>query len=137
MAEQKGPPETDRTANERGLTQQETTGSGSISISGDVIASIAGLAAAEVEGITTPRGGQFHKGEAAKRQVEIVIEGNEVRVAAEIGLVYGYRVKTVAQELQERIKASVERMTGLEVSSVDVAVTRLLFPEDSESAAES
>ncbi len=127
MAEKKG-----STEREEDLTQEVTAGSGAISISKDVIATIAGLAAAEVEGVTPPRGGQFRKGEAAKRQVETVIDGGEVKVSIRVAMVYGHQVKNVAQELQERIKADVERMTGLQVRSVDVELTRLLFPEEGE-----
>ncbi len=124
------PENEERTEQEEERTPKETPGGGAISVSGDVIASIAGLAAAEVEGITPPRGGQFRKGEAAKRNVETVIEGGEVRIFIKAALIYGYQVKHVAQDLQERIKANVERMTGLNVSSVDVEISRLLFPED-------
>lgn len=131
MAERKGRPE-----QEEDLTQEVTTGSGAVSISKDVIATIAGLAAAEVDGVTPPRGGQFRKGEAAKRQVETVIDGGEVKVAIKVAIVYGYSVRQVAQDLQERVKAEVERMTGLQVRSVDVEVSRLLFPEDGEQSEE-
>ncbi|MFO8033823.1 MAG: Asp23/Gls24 family envelope stress response protein [Candidatus Bipolaricaulota bacterium] len=133
MAERKEHPET-----EEEFTQEVASGSGAISISRDVIATIAGLAAAEVEGVTTPRGGQLRKrkGEAAKRQVETAIDGGEVKVAIKVGIVYGYQVSTVAQELQERVKAEIERMTGLQVRSVDVEVTRLLFPEEGEQTEE-
>ncbi len=130
MAERKE--HTEHTEKEEELTQEVVAGSGAISISKDVIATIAGLAAAEVEGVTPPRGGQFRKGEAAKRQVETVIDGGEVKVAIRVAIVYGYAVSNVAQELQERVKADVERMTGLQVRSVDVEVTRLLFPEEGE-----
>ncbi len=124
-------PENDeRTSEEEERTPQTTPGGGAISVSGDVIASIAGLAAAEVEGITPPRGGQFRKGEAAKRNVETIIDGGEVRIFIKAALIYGYKVAQVAQELQERIKANVERMTGLNVNSVDVELVRVLFPED-------
>ncbi len=129
MAERKG-----NTEREEDLTQEVTTGSGAISISRDVIATIAGLAAAEVEGITSPRGMQLRKrkGEAAKRQVETVIDGGEVKVAIKVAVIYGYQVKSVVQELQEKVKAEIERMTGLQVRSVDVEITRLLFPEEGE-----
>ncbi len=102
MAERK-----ERTEKEEDLTQEVAAGNGAISISKDVIATIAGLGAAEVEGVTPPRGGQFRKGEAAKRQVETVIDGGEVKVAIRVAIVYGYAVKSVAQELQERVKADV------------------------------
>ncbi len=109
---------------------------GKISISKEVITSIAGLAAAEVEGLAPPKGGEFPKGENVKRFVETEVGEGEVKVSIKVAVVYGYPVKDVAQKLQEKVKNEVERMTGLRVSAVNVEVTRLIFPEEEEKPAE-
>lgn len=109
---------------------------GKISISKEVITSIAGLAAAEVEGLAPPKGGDFPKGEGVKRFVETEVGEGEVKVNIKVAVKYGYPVKDVAQKLQEKVKTEVERMTGLRVSSVNVEVTRLIFPEEEEKPAE-
>ncbi|NOX44134.1 MAG: Asp23/Gls24 family envelope stress response protein [Caldiserica bacterium] len=98
---------------------------GKISISKEVITSIAGLAAAEVEGLAPPKGGEFPKGENVKRFVETEVGEGEVRVSIKVAVIYGYPVKDVAQRLQEKVKNEVERMTGLRVSAVNVEVTHL------------
>ncbi|MGY4707247.1 Asp23/Gls24 family envelope stress response protein [Candidatus Bipolaricaulota sp. J31] len=109
---------------------------GKISISKEVITSIAGLAAAEVEGLAPPKGGEFPKGENVKRFVETEVGEGEVKVSIKVAVKYGYPVKDVAQKLQEKVKNEVERMTGLRVSAVNVEVTRLIFPEEEEKPAE-
>ena len=109
---------------------------GKISISKEVITSIAGLAAAEVEGLAPPKGGEFPRGENVKRFVETEVGEGEVKVSIKVAVKYGYPVKDVAQRLQEKVKNEVERMTGLRVSAVNVEVTRLIFPEEEEKPAE-
>lgn len=114
--------------NEKGLTHETEVEEGKISISKEVITSIAGLAATEVEGIAPPRGEDFPKGDAVRRFVETDVGEGEVRVNVKVGIRYGYPVKEVAQKLQEKVKTEVEKMTGLRVSAVNVEVTRLVFP---------
>ncbi|MGC9529288.1 MAG: Asp23/Gls24 family envelope stress response protein [Candidatus Bipolaricaulaceae bacterium] len=103
---------------------------GKVSISKDVIATIAGIAAADVKGIASPRGGAFPKGEAARRLVETELAEGRVRISVKASVVYGHPVRDVAQQLQERIKSEVEKMTALPVDAVDVEITRVVFPEE-------
>jgi uncharacterized alkaline shock family protein YloU len=103
---------------------------GKVSISRDVIATIAGLAAAEVEGIAPPKGEAFPRGEAARKLVETHLADGRVRIAIKVSVIYGHPVHEVAQKLQERIKEEIEKMTALPVEAVDVEVTRVVFPEE-------
>jgi len=59
MAERKG--RAGKPDREDELTQEITEGTGAVSISKDVITTIAGLAAAEIEGVMPPKGGAFKK----------------------------------------------------------------------------
>ncbi len=116
--------------NEEEFAPEAQVEEGKISISKEVVTSIAGLAATEVEGIVPPRGEEFPKGEAVKRFVDTEVGEGEVRIRLKVGVKYGYPVREVAQKLQERVKGEIEKMTGLRVSAVDVEVTRLAFPEE-------
>ncbi len=118
------------TNNEEEFAPEAQIEEGKISISKEVVTSIAGLAAMEVEGIVPPRGEEFPKGEAVKRFVDTEVGEGEVRIRVKVGVKYGYPVREVAQKLQERVKGEIEKMTGLQVSAVDVEVTRLAFPEE-------
>lgn len=54
------------------------------------------------------------------------------RVKAELALVieYGYNIPVVSQKVQERVKTTVENMTGLEVSDVDVRIAGVNMIKD-------
>jgi len=54
-----------------------------------------------------------------------------------ISALYGHALRAVAEELQERIKADVERMTGLTVRTVDVEIVRLVFADEADEGLES
>ena len=102
-----------------------------ITISNDVVATIAGIAAAEVPGVAAMSGGignilgrkQLSKG----IKVEIVDE----KVVVDIALVveYGRVIPEVAVALQNNVKASIVAMTGLEVEAINVNVQGIALPE--------
>ncbi len=108
----------------------ESPDEGKISISRDVIATIAGLAAADVAGVAPPKGGTMPRGEAVRRLVEVEVAEGRVKLALKVGVLYGHAVQEVAQELQTRVKTEVEKMTALPVDEVDVEVVRVVFPEE-------
>lgn len=103
---------------------------GEISISRDVIATIAGLAAGDVEGVAPPKGGTMPRGEAVRRLVDVDLADGRVRLTLRLGVLYGHPVQEVSQRLQSRVKAEVEKMTALPVDEVNVEVVRLVFPEE-------
>lgn len=119
-------------ANKEELIPEAAPTEGKVSISKDVIATIAGLAVTEVEGIAPPKGGEFPKGEAARRLVETELAEGKAKISLKVAVLYGYPIQQVAQKLQEKVKAEVERMTALPVQAVDVEVSRVVFPEESE-----
>jgi uncharacterized alkaline shock family protein YloU len=104
----------------------------SVGISKDVVTSIAGIAVSEVDGIANLRSGDsvFRRGEGMKRYVDTTVEGDVVTVTVRIAVLYGNPIHKVAKQVQTRIKAEIERMTGLKVSAVNVDVQRLAEPED-------
>lgn len=104
--------------------------SGRINIAKDVISTIAALAAAEIPGVLAPTGEAFPRDPAARRHVDTELLGGRVRLSLRIAVEYGRVVPAVVQELQEKVKAEVERMTALPVEAVDVEVTRVVFPKE-------
>jgi uncharacterized alkaline shock family protein YloU len=111
---------------------------GNVGISRDVVTAIAGIAASEIDGIANLRAGDstFRRGEGMKRFVDTTVEGDVVTVTVRITVLYGNPIHKVAKQVQTRIKAEIERMTGLRVSAVNVDVQRLVEsdqePEESE-----
>lgn len=109
------------------------TDKGSVGISKDVVTSIAGIAISEIVGIANLRAGDgaFRRGEGMKRYVDTTVEGDSVSVTVRITVVYGNPIHKVAKQVQTRIKAEIEKMTGLRVDSVNVDVQKLVDVDDS------
>ena len=111
---------------------------GSIRISDEVVATIAGLAATEVDGVAGMSGGMagnFAIGlsEALGRKnlgKGIKVEVGEEEASLDIFVIvdFGVRIPDVAWEVQENVKKVVEKMTGLKVSKVNIHVQGVLFP---------
>ena len=101
---------------------------GNVGISKDVVTAIAGIAISEIDGIANLRPGDsaFRRGEGMKRYVDTNVEGDSVSVTVRITALYGNPIHKVAKQVQTRIKAEIERMTGLRVDAVNVDVQRLV-----------
>ena len=105
--------------------QQE---SGVVRISDEVIASIAGIAATEVEGIARLTGNitneMFSKigMNVLSKGVRIAVSDNQVSIDLNCEMVYGSSIPEVSKKVQDKVKQSVENMTGLEVTKVNVYV---------------
>ena len=101
---------------------------GSIRIADDVIATIAGLAATEVEGVASMSGNMTNE-IVAKFGVKNLTKGVVVEVADKmvnvklnLALRYGYSIPKTTAEVQERVQNAIENMTELTVSCVDIRI---------------
>ena len=107
---------------------QEDEDLGTVKIADDVVAMIAGLAATEVEGVAA-MAGNITNDLMSKMGVKNLAKGVKVevlgkRVRAELALIveYGYNIPAVSQRVQDRVKSTIESMTGLEFSDVDIRI---------------
>lgn len=111
----------------------ERTDLGNIQIAPEVITVIAGLATIEVEGVAGMSGG--FAGDIAEllgrknlsKGVKVEVGQREAAVDVNIIVVYGHRIPTVADEIQQNVKRSIETMTGLHVVEVNVHVHDVHF----------
>lgn len=100
-----------------------------IQISNDVVAVIAGMAVAEVPGVAEMAGG-FAGGisevlsgkKNMAKGIKVDIQEKEVKIDVNIIVEYGSRIPDIAFEIQKRVKKSVENMTGLVATEVNVHV---------------
>lgn len=53
-----------------------------------------------------------------------------VTVSLALNLKYGYSIKTITGKVQEKVKAAIENMTGLEVADVNIRVAGVEIPEE-------
>ena len=113
----------------------------SIQISDDVIAVIAGMAVAEVPGVADMAGG-FAGGisevlsgkKNMAKGIKVDVLGEEVKIDVNIIVDYGTRIPDVAFEIQKRVKKSIENMTGLKATEVNVHVQGVLTEQDKKEA---
>lgn len=129
--------------------QLDANGNGSVVFATDVIATIAGLAATEVEGVASMAGTAgsssladifTRKNQSSKsltKGVRVDLgENNAVTIHLTIVVDYGSPIPEVAGNIQENVKKAIETMSGLTVSSVDVHVQGVSFEREQRSAAE-
>lgn len=104
-----------------------------ILISPEVIASIAGVAIASIDGVETTQGAFFDSipdllkaKEKASKGIKVELSGSKVNIYTNILAEYGRRIPDLAFEVQKRVKENVENMTGLDVKEVNVNVQGLI-----------
>lgn len=101
---------------------------GTIKISEDVVASIAAIAAGETDGVSslctslTTDIAVFLGKKSLSKGVKIVFQGELVAVDVSFLANYGCSVLDVAKKVQTQVKSSVESMTGLRTSMVNVHI---------------
>ena len=101
---------------------------GSVQIADEVVAVIAGLAATEVEGVSAMSGNITNElmsrvgVKNLAKGVRVEILGQKVKVAMSLIMHYGYNIPTTCGKVQERVKSTIENMTGLTVTDVNVNV---------------
>ncbi|MGA5195187.1 Asp23/Gls24 family envelope stress response protein [Streptomyces exfoliatus] len=118
---------------------------GKTTIADGVVEKIAGLAARDVDGVHAMGSGLSRTFGAVRDRVPgggtkssvtrgVKAEVGEVQTALdlEIVVVYGFSITDVAGDVRENVIAAVERMTGLEVVEVNIAVSDVKLPEDEE-----
>lgn len=109
---------------------------GTVRISDDVVATVAGLAALDTPGIAAMSGGISEgwakrlTGKNAQRGVSVEVGQVEAAVDLRVIVNYGVAIHDVCRELQERVKESVENMTGLLVVEVNVKVEGVQFHDE-------
>jgi len=101
-----------------------------VKIAGDVIATIAGLAATEIEGVASMQGNLTNElvGKLGVKNLTkgVTIEfdegGASVHVALAVIMKYGYSIPKVCKAVQDRVKSAIENMAGLKVLDVNINI---------------
>ena len=119
------------------ITENEEGANDGIKIANDVVAVIAGVAVSEVPGVASMSGG-FAGGitevlsgkKSLSKGIKVDADEKEVKIDVNIIVEYGSRIPDVAFEIQNRVKKSVENMTGLKVAEVNVHVQGVKTEKD-------
>ena len=110
---------------------------GALHISEDVVASIAGMAALETEGVSCLGNGMgadladiLGKKNLGKGIRITAGEDNSVSVDCTILLKIGFGIVEVSRNVQNAIISNLESTTGLKVSAVNVTVSGIALPKE-------
>ena len=112
---------------------------GTITYANEVIATIAGVAANEIDGIAgmCVSGGFSEilgRNRTITKGVKVEVGSQEAAVDLYIVVEYGQPIQKVAQEVQENVRKALESLTGLHVVRVDVHVQGVSFEKEKKAA---
>jgi uncharacterized alkaline shock family protein YloU len=111
---------------------------GSTTISDTVVATIAGRAAQEVEGVhmggSASRAaggilGGITGSESQTRGVSVEVGRVEAAIDLTMGVEYGRDIMQTVDEVRRRISDRVQSMTGLHVTELNATISDIVFPE--------
>ena len=106
---------------------------GRIVFADEVVATIASLAVADVDGVATLTGGMVEGisemlgKKNMTKGIKVEVGQEEAAVDVSVSIKFGYRIKEVCEKIQAAVKSSVETMTGLKVVEVNVFVQSVVF----------
>lgn len=109
---------------------------GEVQIADDVVAIIAGLAATEIDGVASMAGNITNElvsilgMKNLAKGVKAFLDNDEVNVELALNIKFGYNIKDVSTKVQERVKTSIENMTGLQVSTVDIRIANVIVEQN-------
>ena len=115
---------------------QENEKVGSVKIADDVVAMIAGLAATEVKGVSALVGNITNElmskvgMKKLTKGVKVTVSEHKAKVDLAIMMDYGYNIPETCQNVQNRVKTSIENMTGLTVDHVDIRIAGVKLQEE-------
>lgn len=104
---------------------------GTVQIADEVVATIAGLAATEVDGVASMAGNITNEliGKLGVKNlskgVKIQVSEKNVDVDLALNIEYGYSIMKVSEKVQERVKSAIVNMTGLEVTVVNIRIVNV------------
>ncbi|MEQ8200960.1 MAG: Asp23/Gls24 family envelope stress response protein [Syntrophomonadaceae bacterium] len=114
---------------------------GVIRIADEVVSTVAGLAAVEVEGVANMSGGwgtdlveKLGRKNLGKG-IKVESTGDQTSIDIFIVIEFGYAIPKVAENVQREVKQAVETMTGLTVTAVNVHVVSVATKKSAEEAA--
>ncbi len=112
------------------------SGIGEVQIANEVVSSIAGISASEVEGVDSMAGG--FAGELAgkfgaknlSKGVKVEVQNDSAIVELAINMKYGYNIPKTCKQVQEKVMQAINSMTGLTVKQVNVRIAGVSLEQE-------
>ena len=108
-------------------------------IGDDIVASIAGLAAREVEGVAGLGKSAVRRalterlagtGDKAKHGVGVEVGKKEAIVDLSLVIVYGFNIPKIVAEVRKKVASRLMEISGLVAKEINVVVASIEFPEN-------
>ena len=115
---------------------QDVGGIGEVKIADEVVTVIAGLAATDVDGVASMEGNITNElvsklgKKSLSKGIRVKVEDGIVNVNVALNIAYGYSVPKTCKKVQEKVKAAIENMTGLEVEKVDIQIANVSISKE-------
>ncbi len=109
---------------------------GNLVVTEEVLCSIAALAAAEVDGVYGIEGSigseitKYIGRNKSGKGIKVEMGEEELTYEIPIKISYGYNILDVCSEIQEKVKTTVENMTGIKVADVNVNIADVAIESD-------
>ena len=101
----------------------------SIKIADEVIKCIAAYAATDIDGVTGMAGNATNEliaklgGKTLEHGVKLSVDKDEVKLVLSVVIRYGSNIPAISAKIQDKVRTTIESMTGLTVSSVGVNIS--------------
>ena len=114
---------------------------GATTISGNVVSTIAGMAAQEVDGVHMGGGasrtaggvlGSLTGSESSTSGISVEVGRTEAAIDLKMGIEYNKNILQTVEEVRRRITDRVQSMTGLRIKELNATITDITFPEKEE-----
>ena len=108
--------------------EEARTDQGMVRIHKNVIASIASIAASEIEGVkrveTDFKSGFFHMfGRNPRGRIKVEIFKNEwIKISIPLVVRYNFNIPEIASKVQENVRSALEKMTDINIKDVEINI---------------
>ena len=123
--------------NDKSLIElEENEAIGEVKIADEVVATIAAIAATEVAGVDSVAGNMTNEmlGKLGmknlSRGVKVSVEEGHVSVDLTLVMKYGYSIPQVTAKVQDKVKETIDNMTGLSVLDVNIKIAGVALEEE-------
>lgn len=116
--------------------KEKKTSVGEVQIANEVVSSIAGISASEVEGVDSMAGGFTNElvgkfgVKNLSKGVKVEVEDDKAVVDLAINMKYGYSIPDTCEQVQEKVAQAINSMTGLTVERVNVRIAGVSLEQE-------
>jgi len=118
-------------------SQQDLVVTGETTVNDDVIASIVGIAAREIEGVHSLGSSSIQRSFAERiggaerraRGVEVEAGKKEAIINIDVRVIYGFNIPQIVIELRKRVATRLLELLAIQAKEVNVIVSGIEFPE--------